>query len=269
MGQKSTIEWTDHTFNPWWGCTKVSPGCVNCYAETLSNRYRYDVFGPRKTRRTFGVSYWQEPLKWNQQAEQQKTRARVFCASMADVFEDNPSIEEERKKLWQLIDQTPMLDWLLLTKRPQNMHHFVPWQGNWPTNVWAMTSVENQEQAQLRIPTLIGVPALVHGLSVEPLIAPVDLRPWLEHIQWVIVGGESGQNARPMQVEWVLSLRDQCVEAGVPFFFKQWGQWRYEEHTNTAVQRVGKKASGRELQGRTWDEIPDIQELMQAYATQA
>jgi protein gp37 len=273
MGQKSAIEWTDHTFNPWWGCTKVSPGCVHCYAETLSSRYLYDVFGSRKPRRTFGEEYWQNPLKWNRQAAQFGQRMRVFCASMADVFEDNPGIEAEREKLWGLIAETPMLDWLLLTKRPQNMRPFAPWENDWPTNVWAMTSVEDQEQARKRIPILLEVPAIVRGLSVEPLIGSVDLGPWLEDIQWVIVGGESGQCARQMQVEWVISLRDQCVEAGVPFFFKQWGEWMYLDSSSiggseaqSTVRRVGKKAAGRELEGRTWDEIPDGQALITARA---
>lgn len=264
MGQKSAIEWTDHTFNPWWGCTKVSPGCVNCYAETFSNRYKYDVFGPRKSRRTFGEGYWQEPIKWNRQAAQLGERKRVFCASMADVFEHNPRIEAEREKLWSLIEETPMLDWLLLTKRPENMRRFAPWENEWPRNVWAMTSVENQELAQKRIPILLEVPAVVRGLSVEPLIGPVDLEPWLENIQWVIVGGESGQGARQMKPDWVRNLRDQCTTAGVPFFFKQWGEWTYienEEHSGSneplLTKRVGKKIAGRELDGKIWDELPN------------
>ncbi|NWG19118.1 MAG: phage Gp37/Gp68 family protein [Chloroflexi bacterium] len=261
MGQKSAIEWTDHTFNPWWGCTKVSPGCVHCYAETFSNRYQFDVFGPRKPRRTFGESYWHEPLKWNRLAAQTGTRARVFCASMADVFEDNASVEPERQKLWRLIDETPMLDWLLLTKRPQNMRRLAPWENDWPINVWAMTSVEDQAHAQSRIPLLLEVPALVHGLSVEPLLEPVDLAPWLDDLQWVIVGGESGPGARPMQVEWVAFLRDQCIEAGIPFFFKQWGEWSYATDSSMPTRRVGKKAAGRDLEGRTWDEIPDVESL--------
>jgi protein gp37 len=267
MGQKSAIEWTDNTFNPWWGCTKVSPGCVHCYAETLSNRYLYDVFGPRKSRRTFGEEYWQNPLKWNRQAAQSGKRMRVFCASMADVFEDKKSIEAEREKLWGLIAETPMLDWLLLTKRPENMLRFAPWKDDWPPNVWAMTSVENKEMAEKRIPVLIEVPAIVRGLSVEPLIGPVELGPWLKDIQWVIVGGESGQGARQMQVDWVISLRDQCREAGVPFFFKQWGEWAYQgngENQEPRAKRVGKKAAGRELEGRTWDGVPDVQTVIDA-----
>lgn len=276
MGQKSAIEWTDHTFNPWWGCTKVSPGCVHCYAETLSSRYRYDVFGPRKPRRTFSETYWQEPLKWNRQASHLGTRMRVFCASMADVFEDNSSIEIERQKLWQLVEETPMLDWLLLTKRPENMQRFAPWKDDWPTNVWAMTSVENEEQAHKRIPVLLEVPAIVRGLSVEPLIGPVDLTPWLDNIQWVIVGGESGAGARPMQLEWVRSIRAQCQEANVPFFFKQWGEWIQLENSepselniSPAMKRVGKKVAGRELDGRTWDGLPDVAALIAARTAQA
>lgn len=274
MGQKSAIEWTDHTFNPWWGCTKVSPGCTHCYAETFSSRYRYDVFGPRKARRTFGDKYWQEPLKWNRQAIQLEKRMRVFCASMADVFEDNKSIELERQKLWSLIDETPMLDWLLLTKRPQNMLSFTPWENGWPPNAWAMTSVENQEQAEKRIPILLEVPTVVRGLSVEPLIEPVDLRPWLNEVQWVIVGGESGQGARQMQPDWVWDIRNHCIAANVPFFFKQWGEWIHLEKgivndSSPPAKRVGKKAAGRELDGRTWDEIPDVEALIAVQSVQS
>lgn len=274
MGQKSAIEWTDHTFNPWWGCTKVSPGCVHCYAETFSNRYRYDVFGPRKNRRTFGEAHWQEPLKWNRQAELLGQRMRVFCASMADVFEDNSSIESERQKLWGLIEETPMLDWLLLTKRPENMLLFAPWQNEWPDNVWAMTSVENEELAHERIPILLEVPAIVRGLSVEPLLGPIDLSPWLSSIHWVIVGGESGQGARQMKPEWVRSVRRQCQEDSVPFFFKQWGEWMPLENRvpldsllSPDAKRVGKKAAGRELDGQTWDELPNTLTLIAARMT--
>lgn len=274
MGQQSTIEWTDHTFNPWWGCTKVSPGCTHCYAETWSERYGHDIWGPRKSRRTFSEHHWQDPLRWNRSATQQGHRMRVFCASMADVFEDNPSIESERRRLWSLIAETPMLDWLLLTKRPENMLRFTPWKDSWPSNVWAMTSVENQEYADERIPVLSQVPAIVRGLSVEPLLGPVDLRPWLDHIQWVIVGGESGREARPINPLWVRNIRDQCLAANVPFFFKQWGEWSpvtsdtnaYEQLLLTDnnfrehMHRSGKKASGRLLDDKTWDALPVVDE---------
>jgi protein gp37 len=184
---------------------------------------------------------------------------------MADVFEDHPLVEPERQKLWQLIQDTPMLDWLLLTKRPENILRFAPWQNDWPANVWAMVSVEDQEQAEKRIPLLIKVPAKVRGLSVEPLIGAVHIEQWLSDIQWVIVGGESGHHARPMQPEWVYSLRNQCQEQEVAFFFKQWGEWKpvliegkeIENLANLKMKRVGKKAAGRMLDNRTWDEIPD------------
>jgi len=197
------------------------------------------------------------------------TRMRVFCASMADVFEDNTSIEGERQRLWQVIAETPMLDWLLLTKRPENMRRFAPWTNEWPLNVWAMTSVENEEQAHKRIPILLEVPAIVRGLSVEPLIGPVDLTLWLNDIQWVIVGGESGLGARPMQPDWVRSIRDQCQRADVPFFFKQWGEWvhlenhpRDELSAAPLMKRIGKKSAGRELDGRTWDGLPKVSALI-------
>lgn len=274
MGQQSTIEWTDHTFNPWWGCTKISPGCTHCYAETWSERYGHDIWGPRKSRRTFSEQHWQEPLRWNRLATQQGHRMRVFCASMADVFEDNPSIDSERHRLWSLIAETPMLDWLLLTKRPENMLRFTPWKDPWPSNIWAMTSVENQEYADERIPTLIQIPTIIRGLSVEPLLGPVDLRPWLNHIQWVIVGGESGREARPINPLWVRDIREQCLTAKVPFFFKQWGEWSpitsdthaFEHllHTNNDfreyMHRSGKKASGRLLDDKTWDALPFVVE---------
>jgi protein gp37 len=184
---------------------------------------------------------------------------------MADVFEDHPQVVSEREKLWQLIEATPMLDWLLLTKRPEYMQRMVPhtWDTAWLPNVWAMTSVENQEQAEQRIPRLLDVPAVVRGLSVEPLIAPVDLSLWLDQVQWVIVGGESGHHARPMHPNWVRDIRTQCQQFQVAFFFKQWGNYYPVECGDNGMyhvefQRIGKKAAGRLLDGRTWDELPDL-----------
>lgn len=260
MGHQSTIEWTDHTFNPWWGCLKVSAGCQHCYADTLALRYGFSIWGPAATteRRIFGHKHWAEPIKWNKVAQQTGHRFRVFCASMADVFEDHPTATQERPKLWELIEQTPCLDWLLLTKRPENMRTMAPWH-TWPSNVWAMTSVENQEQAIRRVPILLDVPASVHALSVEPLLDAVNLSPWIDQLDWVIVGGESGSKARPMRLEWVRSLRDQCIPSGVSFFFKQWGVWSPERADPTNMVRLSKKASGRLLDGRTWDELPIIE----------
>ncbi len=244
MGHQSTIEWTNHTFNPWWGCTKVSAGCTNCYAETLSTRYGYTVWGPRATRRFFGEKHWQEPLKWNLAAQQSRQRARVFCASMADVFEDNPALESERQKLWLLIGETPWLDWQILTKRPENVLHMVPWHKEWPENVWIGTSIENEAAADKRLSYLQEIPAIVRFLSCEPLLGPVNHLD-LSNIHWVIAGGESGPNYRPVEAAWIRDLRDQCLEAGVAFFFKQWGG------------RTS-KSQGRELDGEFWSQFPDV-----------
>lgn len=251
MGEGSKIEWTDHTFNPWWGCQKVSDGCRSCYAETLANRYGHAVWGPtnHSPRRFFGDEHWAEPLKWNRKAEQVGRRARVFCASMADVFEDYRILDDQRTRLWELIEQTPWLDWLLLTKRPELMITLTPeaWRRRWPDNAWALTSVESQELADRRIPELLKVPARIRGLSCEPLLGPVDLglaipcgyycdeaAGHVDHpfwspgiaspIHWVIAGGESGPKARAPHPDWFRSLRDQCQAAGVAYFFKQWGE---------------------------------------------
>lgn len=260
MGQHSTIEWTDHTFNPWWGCTKISQGCKHCYAETWANRYGHDIWGPNKARRTFGEQHWGGPLKWHAAAVKQGRRVRVFCSSMADVFEDNSSLDSERLKLWDIIAETPMLDWILLTKRPENMVPMTPWGAAWPDNVWALTSVEDQEAADTRLPHLLKVPAKVRGLSVEPLLGSVDLTPWIRHIHWVIVGGESGSSARPIQPDWVRNIRSICNQHQVAFFFKQWGRWAPNPDSGAPATMLpmGKKASGRTLDGRTWSELPSI-----------
>lgn len=183
----SAIEWTDHTFNPWHGCIKVSPGCEHCYAETLSRRFGRDIWGPAKTTQRMGMSeeYWAEPLKWNTAAAKAGRRARVFCASMADVFEDHPMVEPWRARLWRLIAATDWLDWLLLTKRPENFRAFLPanWRAEPPENVWLGTSVESQEYAEKRIPYLLDWPARVRFLSCEPLLGAVDLSKWLAPVE--------------------------------------------------------------------------------------
>jgi protein gp37 len=244
MSQGSSIEWTHHTFNPWWGCTKVSTGCQNCYAETLSRRFGYKLWGVNVERRLFSEKHWQEPIKWNKQAKESGERVRVFCASMADVFEDLPSLDEERDKLWNLINETPWLDWQLLTKRPGNVLSMVPleWRQKWPENVWIGTSAENQMTADRRVPILKTIPAAVRFLSCEPLVGRIDTLD-LEGIHWVIVGGESGNGYRSIEEEWVRLLHDNCVRSGVAFFFKQWGG------------RTS-KSQGRTLDGREWAEFP-------------
>ena len=196
MGAITAIQWTDHTFNPWWGCVKVSPGCQNCYAETLAHRYG-TAWGVEGERRQMADSTWAEPVKWNKAASAAGRRARVFCSSMADVFEANAQVESARARLWSLIESTPALDWLLLTKRPGNITGMVPaaWLQEPRPNVWYGTSVENQKTAERRLPHLLGVPAAVRFLSCEPLLEPVSLAAWLHGVQWVITGGESGPKA--------------------------------------------------------------------------
>lgn len=301
MGENSKIEWTDHTFNPWIGCTKVSEGCKFCYAETLmATRHQRVTWGPQGQRVRTSAANWRKPLAWDRKAARERRRYRVFCASLADVFEDYAQVAQWRHDLWQLIDDTPHLDWLLLTKRPENvLRMYDP--TYWWDHVWIGASVENQEQADRRIPHLIDLPARVRFVSVEPLLGPVDLAPWLggmywtgvEHfglrelvcepagLQWVIVGGESGAQARPMHPNWARRLRDECGAAGVPFFFKQHGEWLHRSQVRREFQgdlamrevlgekltyhrwpdgtdslRLGKKQAGRLLDEQEWSESP-------------
>lgn len=276
MAKNSQIEWTHHTFNPWWGCKKVSPACDNCYAELWAKRTGQNLWGAEAARRFFGDTHWGEPIKWNRDAEIAGSRARVFCASMADVFERRAILDDERKRLWDLIEETPHLDWLLLTKRPQHISAMTPWLGNWPRNVWIGTSIENQKIAEQRLPHLLAIPAVVRFLSCEPLLGPLDLQSWFNKtghysIDWIIAGGESGPHSRPMHPDWAVSLLEQCQTARVPFHFKQWGHWAPAElldipRETTVVNmtderpvrmvRAGKKLAGRVLQGTTWDSFP-------------
>jgi protein gp37 len=260
MGENSKIEWCHHTMNPWRGCTKLSAGCKNCYALTMSKRNpgTLGIWGPRGTRVIAAESYWKLPIKWNKDAEAAGERRRVFCASLADVFEGNETMPKDswapvaaaRSRLFDLIDVTPHLDWLLLTKRPHNVKPMLIEAGrsfqDLPPNVWIGTSVENQQTADERIPHLLSIPAHVRFLSCEPLLGPLDLTRYLsggyvsmqggklmpmnvplKDLHWVIAGGESGngKDIRPMHPDWARSLRDQCVAAGVAFHFKQWGEW--------------------------------------------
>jgi protein gp37 len=280
MAKDSAIEWTHHTFNPWWGCTKVSPGCKHCYAETWAKRVGHDVWGARAPRRDLSDSYWKQPLAWNAAAARAGKRARVFCASMADVFEDRRDLDEKRERLWPLIAETPALDWLLLTKRPQNVSKLAPYGDQWPGNVWLGATAENQKWLDKRMFELREVKAKILFLSCEPLVGPVDLSRWIaaardgdaRMVDWVIAGGESGHHARPMNPDWARSLRDQCVGAGIKFHFKQHGNWRqvtarqvngYQTRTiflsngeRVLIANMGKKKAGRLLDGATWDGVP-------------
>src|SRR5690349_5916790 len=216
MAKDSKIEWTHHTFNPWWGCERVSPACKNCYAEAWAHRLGMDLWSKDAPRRMLSDAYWRQPAAWDREAERSGRRDRVFCASMADVFEDRRDLDAPRERIWKLVAETPNLDWLLLTKRPHRVRHLTPWGDMWPRNVWLGTTVENQRWAEKRVPELLAHPAAVHFLSCEPLLGPVDLAAWMpaagreRSIGWVIAGGESGHRARPMNPDWARSLRDQC-----------------------------------------------------------
>lgn len=247
MGLNTSIEWCSHTFNPWIGCVAVSPACDHCYAEAEAKRRGWAKWGKDEPRHFTSEQYWKAPLKWNRQAE---GRERVFCGSLCDVMEEKSDLQPQRERLYELIDRTPNLDWLLLTKRPQNFRRFLPMQR---PNVWGMTTVESAEYLW-RINALCKLEFAVYGLSMEPLLGPVTLPDEflaLGKRAWVITGGESGHHARQANPNWYRSLRDQCQGAGVPFFFKQWGEY------DAGLVKIGKKAAGRVLDGRTWDELPE------------
>lgn len=243
MGENTEISWCDHTFNPWLGCTKVSRACDFCYAEAYAKRIGKPELWQGERRRTSQV-YWRQPIKWNRDAAAAGVRRRVFCASLADVF-DNQTNVHWRDELWTLISVTPRLDWLLLTKRPQNIRHMLPhgWDGGWP-NVWLGTTTENQEEFDRRYPYLAALPARVHFISYEPALGPLSLERAYPVPDWVICGGESGAHARPMDPNWARDVRDDCTAAGVAFHFKQWGGLR-------------PKSGGRLLDGREWNEFPE------------
>ncbi len=321
MGEGSHISWTDNTFNYWIGCTKVSAGCDNCYAEREQDlRYGRAKWGKGNARYLTSEANRRKPLQWEKQAIAEGRRIKVFTASLSDVFDEEVS-DEWRDGLFEIIRQTPHLDWLVLTKRLAKMLRYVgslpP--GMIPENVWWGCSVEDQSTTNQRIIELLKLRKFVDDaplwLSIEPLIGPVDLTELqtvnggrlhalggtivfgetdgscVRPIDWVVVGGESGPAARPMHPDWARSLRDQCVAAGVPFHFKQWGEWTPGENVNRtegtvtvadwlggrwffrdenmrdtdghrddepAVYRVGKKSAGRLLDGRTWDEFPEV-----------
>ncbi len=222
MGTNTTIEWTDHTFNILIGCTKVSDGCKNCYAATRSHRLKDAVWGEKGTRKTLGAKYWAQPFKWNRDAEREGRRHRVFCSSLADVFEDHPVVTTEREKLWPMVRLTPHLEWQLLTKRPERIVRCLP--NDWGVsyaNVWLGTTIENNDYVD-RADWLRAIPACIRFISYEPALGPLtDLD--LTGIDWVIIGGESGHGARSMKPEWVLPFIAECSRAGAKVFFKQLG----------------------------------------------
>lgn len=238
MAENSEISWTHHTFNAWMGCTKVSEACQFCYAESLTKRFGKAVWGPSAPRQMMSDAYWKQPAKWDRKAAQAGERHRVFCSSLADVFEGPETmpaeswalVEAARDHLWETIRATPNLDWLLLTKRPDNIEAMKP--DDLAANVWLGTTIEKQKYID-RAGYLYGNSAAVRFLSLEPLLELVDLESECGHgigcqpadfIDWVIVGGESGHHPRPLEAQWALDVREQCREHGIAFHFKQGSQ---------------------------------------------
>lgn len=253
MGKESKIQWTHHTFNPWWGCARVSPGCVNCYAEATARRYGHDIWGPAP-RRFFSDRHWNEPVRWDRAAQASGERQRVFCASMADVLEDRRDLDDARARVFKLAEATAGLDWLFLTKRPENFERLAPpaWHAGCPQNVWWGTTAEDQPRVDERLPHLKRIKAVVRFVSFEPLLSRVDARRHLmdhsptaaagyewrrlgdDRIHWGIIGGESGAHARPFAVQWALELMGQLDEAGAAVFVKQLGA---QAHSDDGVMR--------------------------------
>jgi protein gp37 len=286
VGDKSGIEWTEATWNPVTGCTKVSPACANCYiARTPPFRMHGRQFVKGHIPLEFHENRLDQPLRWR------KPR-RIFVNSLSDLFhEDVPDLFIDR--VFAVMALCRQHTFQVLTKRPARMRGYFDRPGKhadvavevfkrftvlreaerhsravpWPLpNVWLGVSVENQHFADERIPLLLQTPAAVRFLSCEPLLGPIDLaltrlrvcRNEDPPLDWVIAGGESGHGARPMYPEWARAIRDQCVAAGVPFFFKQWGEWRPVAPRSLNIVQVGKKAAGRLLDGQEWNQMPEV-----------
>jgi len=291
MAESSEIEWTDATVNFWWGCTKVGPGCDHCYAEAWDHRLGGNHWGrgaPRKWIKGATALIRRLNRAHDRFFAEHGRHRRVFIASMSDLF-DNEVAALWRREAFHQIEAADSLDVQIVTKRVSNVEKMVPeaWRkGGWPRHIGLMITVCTQAEADRDVPRLLdlkrqlGIPWV--GLSMEPLLEHVALRPeWLQELDWIVVGGESGAHARPMHPDWARSLRDQCAAAGVPFLFKQWGQWGYAPSTAThwvfpdgssrpivnaehwpqgayLIGSVGKKRAGRVLDFRTHDAWPEV-----------
>ncbi len=225
MAKDSRIGWTNHTFNIVTGCVKVSPGCAHCYAER--DRFARQYWGKTAERQTRKAPYWKQPIKWDREAAAAGVPGRVFAGSYCDVFEDNKTVDAEREKLWPLIEQTPNLRWLMLTKRAERIRRSLPhhWGSAAYSNVCLGISAENGQYLESRMNHLSQCGGNLRFVSLEPLLGPIDAWYWLKHkaINWVIVGGESGPGHRPMDPQWALEIQGQCKTHKVPFYYKQDG----------------------------------------------
>ncbi|MET3648952.1 DUF5131 family protein [Phyllobacterium ifriqiyense] len=239
MAMNSSIEWTDHTFNPWTGCTNISPGCDNCYAEAWSKRSGHVKWGNSPRKRTTDA-YWKAPHIWQSKAAQFLAqfgrRQRVFCASLADVF-DNQADAAWRADLFKIIKETPSLDWQLLTKRPQNIRNMLPedWSSTGYSNVWLGFTAEDQVRFEQRKRFLDEIPARVWFVSYEPAIGALRIADDDPKPNWLISGGESGHGARPMVSQWTRDIIADCRRLGIAVFHKQWGAYG----NNPLVQERG------------------------------
>lgn len=272
MAEFTKIEWVDHTFNPWIGCTRISDACDNCYAAAMSHRRGWARFETGAPRKRTTAAYWRQPLLWNRKAGLRGVREKVFGGSLADPFDAEVS-DDWRRDYVEVIEATPWLDWILLTKRPQVAAKFFDGR-RVPDNLWPGITAENQKMLELRAPTICSIPAKVHVVSAEPLLGALDATPFLgtgpRSLSWVIAGGESGPKPRPPHPDWFRALRDQCRAAGVPFFFKQWGEWKpvrsalldnkrlhtWSMPSHQYMERVGKKNAGALLDGAEHRDSP-------------
>jgi protein gp37 len=299
MADKSGIEWTEASWNPIAGCGVLSPGCTNCYAmREAGGRLRSSAKFAGLTQPSKAGPVWTGEVRLWEPALDQPLRwakpRRIFVNSMSDLFHESVP-HEWIARIFAVMRDAPQHTYQILTKRAERQRDFMQW---WvmqhveqpPSNWWLGVSCEDQPRANLRIPQLLATWAAVRWISAEPLLGPVDVMRWLtqrnvyrgdtvsgfldytEALDWVVIGGESGPGARPMHPDWARSIRDQCQAAGVPFFFKQWGEWMFDERVGQKLMRaddqphpiderwsmirVGKKAAGRELDGRTWDDCP-------------
>jgi len=231
----TTIGWTDKTYNPWIGCQQVTQEeCGDCYALRWAKRRQLDMWGSLSGSSRHLTKTANDPRKWNKEAKEQGKRIKVFCASLSDVFEPHPQVAEARRRLWTLIEETPFLDWQLLTKRPKFIRNLIPqiWLQAWPRHVWIGISVGTQSAAEKRIPYILDLLAPVIFLSCEPLVQLITLESWLKlkKINWVICGGYSGAQQRPMDLSWARSLRDECKQYDIAFFMKQLGSVYARQH---------------------------------------